>query len=336
MRMTWLLVVVAACQSHENAAPRTETGSATPPTSADARAPKDGDEPIEEPRADARVKVDEPEPAPDPGKQLYELGAVPAWQAVVDRNLYLERRNQHGVVYGTLGAAITVRAPAPAGAGSGFGSGRGSAASAPGPADAGTASPPGDAGMVETPTPYSWLVDDTEGNGSLAIRVALPATTTAKPGDRIALAGAWALDADRRWFWKPTLVTSLAPAPPSKAKDPPAAPGHTIVNGDLPAGVRPISLAKEGEAAYFTVVGGQPVAEGDGWLVADELGNPPYALLSMPGEHASFGAQDLRTADEKWTLKRAQTYWVRIGPVHRHGPDKPVTINAHTAPIRVK
>jgi len=56
----------------------------------------------------------------------------------------------------------------------------------------------------------------------------------------------------------------------------------------------------------------------------------------MPGERASFGAQDLRTADERWALKRAQTYWVRIGPVHKHGPDKPVTLNARTAPVRVK
>ena len=142
-----------------------------------------------------------------------------------------------------------------------------------------------------------------------------------------------------KWFWKPTLVTPLAPAPPpttNRAKDPPAAPGHAIVNGELPNGAKTISLAKEGDAAYFTVIGTPPFADGDGWQVADELGNPVYALLNLPGERASFGAQDMRTADERWALKRAQTYWVRIGPVHKHGPDKPVTINAHTAPVRVK
>lgn len=299
----WLLVLLVACQNHDTPAPRTETGSATPTT---APADSHSDEP-DEPRADARVKVDEPETSPDPGKQIYELGAVPAWQAVVDRTLYLDRRDQHGVVYGTLGETITATS-------------------------AGSA----DAGAVVTPTPYTWLVDDTEGNGSLAIRVALPATSTSKPGDRLALSGSWALDDQRHWFWKVTLATGLAPAPPSKAKDPPATPGHTIVNGDLPSGARPISLAKETEAAYFTVVGAPPLADGDGWLVADELGNPPYALLDMPGERTSFGAQDLRTADERWTLKRGQTYWVRIGPVHRHGADKPATINAHTAPLRVK
>ncbi len=326
-----IAMVAGACQSHEGA-PRHETGSASPTLADHARGSRDGGDEPEEPRADARVRVDEPEPLPDPGKQVEELGAVPAWQAVVDRNLYLERRDQHGVVYGTLGAAITTQAAAgPAAGGSAAG---GSAAG--GSAAGGSAAGSGDAGVAELATPYTWLVDDVEGNGALAIRVALPAAATAKSGDRIALAGAWALDLDRHWFWRPTLVIALAPRGPSKAKDPPASPGHVIANGELPAGARPISVAKEGDAASFTVVGAAPVAEGDGWPVADRHGNPVYALLAMPGERTSFGAQDLRTADEKWTLKRGETYWVRIGPVHHHGPDKPVTLTAHTAPIRVK
>ena len=297
----WAVLLLVACQNHDAPTPRTETGSGSAqPVLADSRMAE-----LEEPRADARVKVDEPEPSPDPGKQIYELGAVPAWQAVVDRTQYLDRREQHGVVYGTLGAAITADVIE---------------------ADARTTKE----------TPYTWLIDDTEGNGSLAIRVALGATKNAKLGDRLALAGAWALDADRKWFWTVTLATTLAPTPPPKAKDPPGLVGHQIANGELPSGARPISLAKEGDAAYFTVIGSAPVADGDGWLVADELGNPAYALLNMPGERASFGAQDLRSADERWTLKRAQTYWVRIGPVHKHGADKPATITAHTAPIRVK
>jgi len=299
------LVVLVACQTPSSPA-RTETGSSTPvPATADAKQNLP-----EEPIADARVEVDQPDPKPDPGKQLYDLGAVPAWQAVVDRNLYLERRTQHGVVYGTVGEPIVVK-------------------------EAGS----GDAGATEVVTPYTWLIDDTEGNGALAIRVAF--TDKPKLADRVAVAGAWALDPDRKWFWKPSLVTPLAPAPPAagrqgNAKDPAVAPGHAIVNGDLPNGARPIGLAKEGDAAYFTVLGTPPFADGDGWQVADELGNPVYALLNMPGERASYGAQDLRTSDERWTLKRAQTYWVRIGPVHKHGPDKPVTINAKTAPVRVK
>jgi len=299
----WLLfATLVGCQSHEHdAAPRVETGSAV---ASDARLVRDGDEP----RADARVKVDEPESEPDPGKQIYSLGALPAWQAVVDRNLYLDRRGQHGVVYGTLGEPITIPA---------------------------TGS--GDAALAAVATPYLWLVDDTEGNGALAIRV-LP-SNSAKAGDRIAFAGAWALDDQRRYFWQASLATALVPAPPSKLKElkePAALPGHTITNGELPSGARQISLAKENDAAYFTVVGAVPLADGDGWLVADELGSTPYALLNMPGERASFGAQDLRTTDEHWSLRRGWTYWVRIGPIHKHGADKPATITARTPPVRVK
>jgi hypothetical protein len=291
------LVVAAllvACQSHDHDAPaRHDTGG-----SALADAASHDVEPEE--RADARVKVDEPPEPPDPGKQIRDLGAIPAWQAVVDRYLYLARRGQHGVVFGTLGEVIVV------------------------------AGPPSDAGATQIATPYTWLVDDTEGNGALAIRV----DAKGKPGDRVALAGAWALDDERRYFWKTTATTALSPAPPSKAKDPAAVPGHAIGTGELPNGAKTISVAKEGDAAYFTVVG-VPTIDNDGWLVADELGNPPYALLAMPGERATYGAQDMRTADERWQLKRGQTYWVRIGPVHEH-KDKPATINARTAPVRVK
>ncbi len=296
-----LLATLLGCQSHDNAAPRVETGSSAAPS--DAHLVRDGDE-QDEPRADARVKVDEPEPAPDPGKQIYGLGAVPAWQAVVDRNLYLDRRGQHGVVYGTLGEGITI-----------------------------PASGSGDAALAAVTTPYVWLFDDTEGNGALAIRV-LPASP-AKSGVRIAFAGAWALDEQRAYFWKASLASPLSPAPPSKLKDPAAQPGHAITNGELPAGARSISLAKENDAAYFTVVGAAPLGDGDGWLVADELGSTPYALLNLPGERASFGAQDLRTPDEHWALRRGWTYWVRIGPIHKHGADKPATITARTPPIRV-
>lgn len=260
---------------------------------------------------DARAKPDEPEP-PDPGKLIAELNAVSAWQAVVDRAQLLARRNQHGVVYGRIGAAITKPGAVPA------------------PTDAGVKV---DAGVVATP--YVWLVDDTDGNGTLGIRVALGAQA-AKEGDRVALGGAWELDADRTWFWKVDAVQPLPPPSPSDLKDPPAAaPSHTIGNGELPSGARTISLARDGDAVYFQIVGPAPANEGDGWPVADELGNPTFALLNLPGERASYGGQDMRAADERWTLKRGQTYWVRIGKVRKRGIDKPALINARTAPVRV-
>ena len=69
---------------------------------------EDGPDPVFE---DAPRVEPEPEPV-DPGKVISELGAIPAWQAVVDRGQYLARRNLHGVVYGTLGAPIQMADPA--------------------------------------------------------------------------------------------------------------------------------------------------------------------------------------------------------------------------------
>jgi len=43
----------------------------------------------------------------------------------------------------------------------------------------------------------------------------------------------------------------------------------------------------------------------------------------------------MRAADERWTLKRAQTYWVRIGKIRKLKPTEPANINARTAPVRV-
>jgi hypothetical protein len=240
---------------------------------------------------------------------------VPAWQTVVDRSQYLARRGQHGVAYGVIGSQLMMLGPTPAPV-----------------IDGGV---PIDAGMI--PSPYVWLIDDSEGNGALAIRVKLaPHLPALKPGDRVALGGAWALDDNRAWYWKVDAVSPLPAAAATDLKEPPAPPGHVVVDGGLPAGARTISLAKDNDVVYFTVVGAPPVIDGDGWPVADELGNPVYALLNLPGERPSYGAQDLRAADERWQLKRGSIYALRIGRVRKHGLDKPVTINARTAPVRVK
>jgi hypothetical protein len=298
-----LLVGVLGCQGGGN-----ETPAQTPPKQGSAEPVQpgfghhDAAEAPPEPERDGGAAPDDPEQV-DVGKAIAELGAIPAWQAVVDRAQYLARRAQHGVVFGTVGPAILM----------------------PGPTDAGL-----------VPSPYVWLVDDTEGNGSLAIRVALGANADkVKQGDRIALGGAWALDDAHVWFWKAEHMSPLPPASPPTTKDAPSQLGHTIANADLPAGTRPISKAGDGDLVYFQVVGAPPLIDGDGWPVADELGNPVVALLNMPGEAPSYGAQDMRTTDERWHLKRGVTYVVRVGIVHHHGPDKPATIKARTAPIKV-
>jgi hypothetical protein len=295
------LLAIAACQGQGTRGGGAGSASGSAPPARDGAAvggqDADADEPAP-PAADA--PVEEPDP-PDPGKRIAELDAIDVWQTVIDSARYLARRNQHGVVYGRVGPAIMTSAPA-------------------------------DGGSV--PSPYTWLVDDTEGNGALGIRVQLDGR--AKEGDRVALGGAWALDADRRWFWRVDKLEPLPPADPSDLRDPPApVPSHAIATGELPQGARTITVAKDGDAVYFQLVGPAPVNEGDGWPVANELGDPVYALLVLPGERASYGGQDMRTADERWHLKRGQTYWVRIGKIRKRAPDQPVVINARTAPVRV-
>jgi hypothetical protein len=297
-----LLLALVACQGSGNR-------DKPPPKPADAAVLIDAVEVVVE---DAPRVEPEPEP-PDPGKLIAELGAIPAWQAVIDRAQLLARRGQHGVAYGKIGPAIMQLGAAPEPVGS---------------------AKPIDAGLE--PSPYVWLVDDTEGNGTLGIRVLL-GKETAKEGDRVALGGAWFLDDAKRWYWKVDSLTALPPAPPSDIKEPPVpVPSHEVQTGNYPSGARTISVAKDNDAVYFQIVGPPPVRDGDGWLVANELGDVPFARLVLPGERAAYGGQDMRAADERWVLKRAQTYWVRIGKIRKSSkPDEPASINARTAPIRI-
>jgi hypothetical protein len=349
VRLAWVLAL-AACQGSDGPVRAARDAARVELDAAIADA---------EPESDARVKPDEPE-VPDPGRVIAELDAIPAWQAVVDRADLLGRRGQHGVVFGRVGPAVMVPAPppapviAPTDAGVADAGvrldggvwletvGRLDAGMRPdaGAADAGAADAGVAGGLIASP--YVWLIDDTEGNGALAIRLALgdkasPAMPDGvKPGDRIAAAGAWQLDAERRWFWKAETVQPLPPPPPSDLKDPqPAQPGHVIANGELPSGARTIGVARDGDAVYFQIVGPVPLTEGDGWQVADQLGSPTVVVLNLPGERASYGGQDMRAADERWQLKRGQTYWVRLGKLRKRGADKPPLVNARTAPVRV-
>jgi len=308
-RALWVVIAIG-CQGNPQP-PGPGTGSGSPVELARDAAAAEPDAPAVIAPADAAP--DEPEP-PDPGKLIAELGAIPAWQAVIDRAQLLGRRDQHGVVYGRIGPSVMVPAPPAAGSGSGSAS-------------------PGQPSLIASP--YVWLIDDTEGNGALGIRVAL-GTKSAKAGDRVALGGAWQLDDARRWYWKVDSLQGLPAAAPSDLKEPPPPePGHAIANGNLVPGSRTITVARDNDSVYFQLVGPAPTNDGDGWPVANELGDKVFALLVLPGERASYGGQDMRAPDERWSLKRAQTYQVRIGRIRSRGPDKPVVIHARTAPIRV-
>jgi hypothetical protein len=299
-----LLCVVAACQGKSG-----DAGDGSAKITRDAIDPID----LAPPEDGPPPKIEEPEP-PDPGKLIADLGAIPAWETVIDRAQLLARRGQRGTAYGKIGPAVLI----------------------PGPAvDPGSGAPKVKVDAAMIASPYVWLVDDTEGNGTLGIRVLLGKQTKWKEGDRVALGGAWDLDDARRWYWKVDTLTALPPGPASEIKDPVAPePSHVVREGNLAPGSRTITVARDGDAVYFQLVGPPPVNDGDGWPVADELGDTPFALMTFPGERSSYGGQDMRAADERWQLKKAQTYWVRIGKIRKR-TDKPALIKALTAPVRV-
>lgn len=232
---------------------------------------------------------------PDDPDSLGVAGGIPAWQAVIDRDRYLARRGQGAVVVGRLG---------------------------------GEAIAPGARGSIR------WLVDETEGNGSLAIRVALPGAVP-DPGTRLAVRGAWMVDNQRRWYWQADAVTALGtPAPPGPP-DAPAPPGHQVIGAPVPSGYRVVSRARDNGAIVFGVIRA-PQAEGEGWLIGDNSFGAPIARLTLPGERASYGGHDLRHDDERWQLKRGVLYWVRIDRVRRRPNDPLATMRAVTAPMKLQ
>src|SRR5512142_2990040 len=102
-------LLLVACQGHgEQSAPPARQDTPKPAPVPDA-ALIAGDAGSDEPHV---APPEEPETV-DPGKAIADLGAIPAWQAVVDRANYLARRGQHGVVFGTIGAAIQMLGPTP-------------------------------------------------------------------------------------------------------------------------------------------------------------------------------------------------------------------------------
>lgn len=289
-----ITVLAAACgePKRELQPAKTEPGGGSGPRdSGAATGPATGIDPVPDP--DAATAIDDPG-GDGPGTVAASLGAIPVWQAVVDRDRYLLRRNQQAVIAGRVG---------------------------------GEAIAPGARGVVR------WLVDESEGNGSLAVRIAVTSNKPPAEGDRIAVAGAWALDDQRRWYWQVASLSPLEDPPPSAPPDPPSSPGHVIATGSPPSGWKPISKARDGGIVTFGVVR-TPSGEGDGWLVGDDSFSTPFAYLYLPGERPSYGGHDLRQPDERWVLKRGVTYWVRIDRVRRRTPEDLARIKATTAPVK--
>lgn len=231
----------------------------------------------------------------DDGQAVMPAGSLAPWQAVIDRDRYLARRNQGAVLVGRLG---------------------------------GEAIAPGARGAVR------WLIDETEGNGALAVRIAVPGAPPAE-GVRLAARGAWALDSQLRWYWQVESIAPVTAPPPPAPPDPPTPPGHQVGAGSPPSGWKPISRGKDGGVVVFGVIRSSD-GDGDGWVVGDDSFGAPAATLILPGERASYGGRDLRHDDERWQLKRGVQYWVRIDRYRRRTPDARPTVRAVTAPIKVQ
>jgi len=294
-----VLVLLAACQSGGTDKPATPVA----PIDAEAvalTAPEDAGGIAELP-----TEQGTPPEEVDLGRAVEDLGAIPAWQAVVDRDQLLARRGQHGVAFGRVGPVVPPFASAAA-------------------TDADAGPPP--------PTGLVWLVDDTEGNGALAIRVKF-ANDAPSEGDRVAVGGAWALDDARRWFWQADAVTPLPASEVTTPKDPPWPPGFTLAVADPPGKRKLPDKVKDGELMEFTVKR-RPPRTGDGWAITSERGSELMAYLLLPGERASYGGHDLRAADERWSLKVGATYWVRVGKIRPARGEDPPIIRATTPPVR--
>ena len=231
----------------------------------------------------------------DPGSadSVEVPGAIPPWEAVVDRDRYLLRRKQSGVLVGRLG---------------------------------GEAIAPGARGVVR------WLIDETDGNGTLAVRLAISGPVPAD-GTRVAVRGAWTLDSQRRWYWAVESMTALKGPGPAAAADPPAPPGLVVATGAPPSGYRVVSRPRDGGLVLFGVIR-SPKRTGDGWLVGDNSFSAPMAVITLPGERDSYGGHDLRQDDERWDLKRGVLYWVRIDKVRRKPGDDRTWLRALTAPVK--
>jgi hypothetical protein len=180
-----------------------------------------------------------------------------------------------------------------------------------------------------------WLIDETEGDGALAIRVALPAWVQIAAGRRAVAWGAWTVDDERRWVWR---ADRVALVPGSEEPATPGAPIGVLAPGVVaaaPDGAVAVSQVAGAGAIVFEVVGA-PRRPGDGWQIADGARQPPAALLLLPGEREPYGGQDLLGAGERWSLARGERYTIEVGRFRR--PRDPATLpllRAVSSPRRI-
>lgn len=222
---------------------------------------------------------------PDEAAALAELGAIPAWTAVIDRHRYLARRGQRGAVHGRASATLD-----------------------------GT----------------RWLIDESEGRGSLGIRLLLPAGAEVEPGQRLLVHGAWTVDAQHRWVWQAERAQRLAAADAPMA---PFDPTRTLETAPAPDDAAIVSEAQGAAGTIRFQVIGAPLRSGSGWEIADPGATEVQAVLLLPGEHEPYGGQDLSSQDERWHLRSGVEYVVAIQRFRRRAGATP-TLRA-VAPPRI-
>ena len=90
------LLSAAACNSKQQSDPHPPPQTVAP---SDAASPADAPPPPPPPLKDFASKDSE-------DNALAQLGAIPPWQAVIERSKYLARRNATGIIYGTVGDRV--------------------------------------------------------------------------------------------------------------------------------------------------------------------------------------------------------------------------------------
>lgn len=156
------------------------------------------------------------------------------------------------------------------------------------------------------------LMDETEGQGALAIELEVPDAAALTKGSRVVVWGAWRSRDVGQWSWRATRVATL----PHKDSTLEFEPGLEIRKSKKPAEALGPELAEAGKWVVF-VVRERPWKAGDGWAVSTPAEEEIVARVVLPGEHSVYGGQDMRARTERWRLARKQTYYGLVRRVFR-------------------
>ena len=186
-------------------------------------------------------------------------------------------------------------------------------------------------GALVGETTQRWLIDETEGEGALAIRLGFDPRLVVDEGQRVAAWGAWHLDPEQRWYWQAERMALLSAAGAPLA----LAPGLVIpVLDRAPETAVPVSqLAADGEILFE--IRGTPRDPTDGWEIRDPGELKAVARLLLPGDQPSYGSQDYRIPDEHWKLAPGTLYTVAIRRQRNPRPDTLPVLYARGVPRQV-